>query len=99
MYCCAKIVVAFTTDNFGAGNGPISFTDVSCNGDEGFLLNCTFSTATQQLSHAQDVGVKCFNETGIQDSTHVFYVTYMYLFLTCNHVLDSIIACKNCMCT
>ncbi len=59
------IIVAFATNDYGAGNGPVALTDVSCNGDEGFLLNCSFSLDTNGFSHAGDIGVVCFNDTGI----------------------------------
>ena len=69
-----SISVAFATGDYGAGNGPIALTDVTCEGDEGFLLNCTFSVNTDSLSHAGDIGVKCFNEPGTHTHTHTLLV-------------------------
>ncbi len=73
--CSLLFTVAFYTNDFGASNGPIGLTDVSCEDGGDFLFNCSFNVNTQQLSHAGDIGVKCFNETG---TVIVFFIIRLY---------------------
>lgn len=50
---------------FGPGTGPINMDDVMCNGDEGTLFNCTFtSNENSSCFHLNDVSVRCPCITG-----------------------------------
>ena len=43
----------------GDRNTPVQLTQVSCNGDEEQLRDCTVSHDTSTCSHSEDVGIKC----------------------------------------
>ena len=45
--------------DFGPGNGPIQFHNVTCQGNENNLFMCLFSRSTSACLHHQDVGVIC----------------------------------------
>ena len=48
---------------FGQGNGPILLNNVSCNGNELFLANCTnTSSYMYNCTHSEDAGVMCLSE-------------------------------------
>ncbi|XP_019849150.1 PREDICTED: deleted in malignant brain tumors 1 protein-like, partial [Amphimedon queenslandica] len=49
---------ARTNAYFGAGTGPINMDNVQCTGNEGFLVNCTYSS-THDCGHSEDAGVTC----------------------------------------
>ncbi|XP_019856578.1 PREDICTED: LOW QUALITY PROTEIN: deleted in malignant brain tumors 1 protein-like [Amphimedon queenslandica] len=53
------IAVARTNSYFGAGTGPINMDNVQCTGNEGFLVNCTFSSIPYSCDHSEDAGVIC----------------------------------------
>ena len=50
--------------------GPVHMHQVSCNGTEPSLLNCTYETLSLNIinPHVADAGVRCFNTTGIISS-------------------------------
>ena len=58
------VAFASARGEFGPGIGPVLFFNVDCEGDEGTVLNCSYSTPTNSLSHDGDTGVRCFNNTG-----------------------------------
>ena len=43
---------------FGAGSGPILFSDLNCDGSESTLLECN-SYYPYYCSHSEDAGVQC----------------------------------------
>lgn len=47
------------TTNLGISLDPVVLHSVSCNGNEGSLLDCTFDTDTRADTHTTDVGVEC----------------------------------------
>ena len=49
---------ALSRAHFGQGSGPIHFAYVGCQGDEGSIFNCTYST-TFYCGHYEDAGVIC----------------------------------------
>ena len=59
--------LGFSSDNttalinayYGSSPGSIYLNNVQCTGDELSLLNCSFSTATDECTHEQDAGVSC----------------------------------------
>ena len=50
--------IARTNAYFGAGTGPINMDNVQCTGNEGSLVNCTYSS-THNCGHFEDAGVTC----------------------------------------
>ena len=50
--------IARTNAYFGAGTGPINMDNVQCTGNEGLLVNCTYSS-THNCGHFEDAGVTC----------------------------------------
>ena len=50
-----------TSDEFGAGSGPIHLDDVKCEGEEINLLSCSQLPKTIQhnCKHSEDAGVTC----------------------------------------
>ena len=58
-YCLTLIdAVAFSGAFFGQGSGPIHMDDVSCNGSETTLLQCSHTTL-HNCGHHEDAGVRC----------------------------------------
>lgn len=59
------LVVGFAYANarFGRGTIPIVMDNVQCQGNEQFLLNCTFDPNASEDSHFEDAGVGCFDES------------------------------------
>ena len=51
---------------FGEGSGPILLDNVACTGDEPTLSSCSHLGVgiTRSCSHAEDVGVLCYNAPG-----------------------------------
>ena len=47
---------------YASASGQVLMTKLMCNGDEENLVNCPFQADTTGLSHAQDAGVKCYQE-------------------------------------
>ena len=45
--------------SYGTSAGPVAFSDVTCQGFEQSIVDCTFNVITTGLSHQLDVGVKC----------------------------------------
>ena len=45
---------------FGAGDGPIFASSVTCFGTEDSILHCGFSPDVDDRTHADDAGVRCF---------------------------------------
>ena len=50
---------AYSLAFFGQGNGAIVLDDVSCNGTETKLTDCSYETHTEDCSHGEDAGVRC----------------------------------------
>ena len=50
-----------TSNEFGAGSGPIHLDDVKCGGEEINLLSCSQlpKTIKHNCKHSEDAGVKC----------------------------------------
>lgn len=44
---------------------PILMDEVGCNGDESRLVDCRFSSDTEDRTHNQDAGVTCFPNQGV----------------------------------
>ena len=51
----------FGSSKFGAGIGPIYYTNVQCTGTESALHFCPLSTNTDSCEHYEDVGLRCPN--------------------------------------
>lgn len=51
----------FGSSKFGAGIGPIYYTNVQCTGSESALHFCPLSTNTDSCEHYEDVGLRCPN--------------------------------------
>lgn len=61
---------AFPRAYFGQGPGRIQLDNVRCRGQEKTLLSCSHDTATSEDTHAEDVGVQCFQPgTAIADTS------------------------------
>ena len=59
-YIFSTDAIAYSNAYFGEGTGTIELDDVSCDGTENTLLDCTHSTiGTSDCSHSEDAGVKC----------------------------------------
>ena len=48
-----------SSEGFGAGSGPIFPDDISCNGNENEILDCSFEVDTSDCSHSDDAEVRC----------------------------------------
>ncbi|XP_067898921.1 deleted in malignant brain tumors 1 protein-like isoform X2 [Heterodontus francisci] len=55
---CGTAVSVHNHSKYGHGNGPVWISNVSCNGSEPYLWNCSF-TQVNQVSIAHEVGVVC----------------------------------------
>ena len=44
---------------FGSGSGPVHLDYVVCSGTEYALSDCQTGNRTREISHSEDVGVKC----------------------------------------
>ena len=53
--------LAITTgaSDFGPGNGPIHFQDVTCQGNENNIFMCLLPRNEASCLHSQDAGVIC----------------------------------------
>ena len=51
--------LAVSNSHYGRGSGPILFTRIECNGDEGSILECSRVLHASTCSHADDAGVSC----------------------------------------
>lgn len=61
-HCYCILYAGGRSATFGQGNGPILLTNVTCNGLEGALLECSNTRLHSQVpncSHRQDAGVVC----------------------------------------
>ena len=56
-------VATFTGAHFGEGSGPIHMDNVECVGNEDRLLDCVYDSHIDDCSHADDMGVICYNES------------------------------------
>ena len=54
-------------------------TNVRCNGSEASLFNCSWSevTVTDSSLYNDNVGVKCFNETGKCVDIYIYIHVYL----------------------
>ena len=53
---------------FGHGTGPIVVQETVCTGNESSITACQYnSIITNQCSHGNDAGVKCYNSSGPSD--------------------------------
>ena len=66
--CCGFIsyldVIDYHNSFYGLGEGAVHIEEISCQGDEPTLLNCSFITESTLEFHFNDAGVRCFNVTG-----------------------------------
>ena len=53
----------FTGAYYGGGQGPIHLDNVDCVGNEDSILDCPYDSGTDDCTHAQDVGVVCYNQS------------------------------------
>ena len=44
---------------YGQGSGPIWLSNVTCNGSENYLINCSYDNYTANCNHYEDAGVTC----------------------------------------
>ena len=53
---------AYSSAFFGQGDGMIPMNNVSCDGTEAMLTNCSFDSNTGSCHHGKDAGVRCAGE-------------------------------------
>ena len=51
-------IEVFQYNYFGAGTGPVLFTNLNCDGTESSLSDCSYSSYYYGISHS-DAGVRC----------------------------------------
>ena len=55
-----RAVAALGSARFGAGSGPILFSELSCSGNESIIAECHhLLTGVHNCNHSEDVGVIC----------------------------------------
>ena len=73
-------VIDYHNSFYGLGEGAVHIEEISCQGDEPTLLNCSFVNETTLEFHFNDAGVRCFNVTGMQSQAKFpRHVLYMYI--------------------
>ena len=67
----------FVSGDFGTGNGPILIDGVECSGNETSFFDCPSNEYyTNNCSHDQDVGIKCFGKNYVD-----MYILYIYIYV------------------
>ena len=55
-----NVTAAHGSARFGAGSGPISFSELACTGNESIITECHhLLTDVHNCTHSEDVGVVC----------------------------------------
>ena len=59
LHCSPADLRLFGATEYGAGVGPIHFSDVMCTGNEPSLFNCTATSTPTDCDHSEDAGLRC----------------------------------------
>lgn len=78
-YISAIDGLTYNFNFYGTGSGAIFLDNVFCSGNEADLFSCSYVMA-QGDSHAEDVGVKCFETTSQQPSVYFENVALCNLY-------------------